>query len=136
MTRGLYGWKPPSGTKDHLDQQAISDAAYRAAIAADQPMKKSPDWLAHYATNRQSRFNWSGILPVTIPPKEIDHEEIEAAFVQTGQAAQERVAEGVGDAAGEEADAGVDEPIAVRGQCEADGQNAGGILTKPGADPG
>jgi len=131
MTRGLYGWKPPSAAKDHLKDQEMRSAAERAAIARDRRMQKSRDWLVAYqAAGRHTQFNWSGILPVNIPTKETDDaEEIEAAYREPEQAAEVGHEEGVGDTAGEvggvpgedQPSGGVDstgtEQADLRGQC-------------------
>lgn len=95
MTRGLYGWKPPSGATDYLKEQDHIAALNRYADARNERMQQSRDWLANYRS--QTRFNWSGKFPVIIK-ETVDEEAIEAAFGQTARAAKERHEEGMGDA--------------------------------------
>lgn len=122
MTRGLYGWKPPSAARDYFKEQDLRDAAERAAIASNQRMQESRDWLSGYRS--QTRFNWSGrFLTITITEK--DDEENKTT--EPAQATEVSVEEGVADAAGQKEggapedrrgsieDPAVVEPVDVRG---------------------
>lgn len=99
MTRGLYGWKPPSAASDHLKSIETREAMNAFAKDNARLLNESRDWLvAYHQRPRKTHFNWSGRFPVTIT-EENDHEESKASAAP--QAAEISAEEGMGDAPGQ-----------------------------------
>lgn len=112
----LYGWKPTSAAKVHLDEADARAAIEREAQRSDQRNQASRDWLAEYLSqpNRPTRFDWSPKLVTATKIEEIiNAEAAEEAFRHASEEARKvSLCEGMGDAAEESGavDHGFDRP--------------------------
>lgn len=96
---GFYGWQRPPTVAEYLNERKFEEAVERHTKATNPRLLRSQAWMDKYRAAGRGRtaFNWGTITsPITT---ENDHDE-------TTEAAQERVREGLGDAAGAHSDQG------------------------------